>query len=161
MKPNFQWGFHNRFGAARAVFYAVLAATASRLAVRARAAGRHHRNDDLQLPLRRPWVLVSSRNGRAPSAGNCHRQLDVGENRRRRGVCVSLLDQPMHGRALRRVIQDRDADSIEVRFSRLAPPFCLLPTRRVKTGRAMLERVRLTRVDARNHPKLPPFFLRA
>ena len=79
MKPNFQWGFHNRFGAARAVFYAVLAATASRLAVRARAAGRHHRNDDLQLPLRRPWVLVSTRIGQARTEAHCPRQLEVRE----------------------------------------------------------------------------------
>ena len=155
------WGFRNRFGAARAVFYAVLAATASRLAVRARAAGRHHRNDDLQLPLRRPWVLVSSRNGRAPSAGNCHRQLDVGENRSRRGVCVSLLDQPMHGRALHRMIQEQDADSIEVKFVPVGPPFQRLTTRRVKTGRASLERARLTRVDARFLPNILPLFFRA
>ena len=145
----------------RAVFYAVLAATASRLAVRARAVGRHHRNDDLRLPLRRPWVLVSSRNGRAPSAGNCHRQLQVGANRSQRGVVVSLLDQPTHGRALRRIIEEGDDQTIEVKFVPDSSPFVRLPSRRVKTGRASLERARLTRVDARFLPNIPPLFFRA
>ena len=40
-------------------------------------------------------------------------------------------------------------------------PFVRLPSRRVKTGRASLERARLTRVDARFLPNIPPLFFRA
>ena len=40
-------------------------------------------------------------------------------------------------------------------------PFVRLPSRRVKTGRASLERARLTRVDARFLPSIPPLFFRA
>ena len=104
---------------------------------------------------------MSTRNGEAPSGALVERQLERDAIPWRLRVIPSHRHLTNQRAALIREMWVGGYDSTEVRFSRLAPPFCVLPTRRVKTGRAMLERVRLTRVDARNHPKLPPLFLRA
>ena len=103
----------------------------------------------------------SIQTGRPRSGGNVNRQLQVTGRLRAERINPSLFEQTFSlcgsvklssREGLKRTLSD---------FWRVRAIIPSLPTRRAKTGRAALERARLTRLDACFAPNAPPLFLRA